>query len=246
MKVLLALVLGACLWNASLEFECTCHTPAFCESVWNPDSLYIYQAVKLRDILEGSDFQVLESYGRTNVNAFIRVWGARNSCALSPHIWEVGDTAVFISYLLRDLREQHQAPEDYWLFLCDRTLIVEDDSIRGKITETDTIMSQDDFKAFMTSLDSTANCSSITTSVMHDKQDLMLWPIPAKTEISIDVPFRVERWSIYNSWGELVTSRSIDSADNLSISISDHPSGVYILKVGSNDGEYLAKKYVKL
>lgn len=65
----------------------------------------------------------------------------------------------------------------------------------------------------------------------------LIYPNPAKDYIQIASPRPIEKYSIYNSIGSLVKSEDVLSKNELTITVSEINSGVYYLKIFSDNSE---------
>lgn len=75
------------------------------------------------------------------------------------------------------------------------------------------------------------------------REEVKLYPNPAKNEVSLTLPdqFKTAEISLYNLIGkQVMTTREIENID-----ISDLSSGIYLLEVKDTEGQKLSKKLIK-
>lgn len=78
-------------------------------------------------------------------------------------------------------------------------------------------------------------------------EDVTLYPNPSKDNFTIDVPQGIERkgkMEIYNSIGQIVTTRTISSDADLNVNVSNFSNGVYFLNLNL-DGASKTLKFIK-
>jgi hypothetical protein len=75
------------------------------------------------------------------------------------------------------------------------------------------------------------------------KRDLIIYPNPSNSDISISGNFDIEHIDIVNNLGQIV--QTIDNPDG-TISLNKHSKGIYFIHAHSSDGKIATKKIVKI
>lgn len=103
-----------------------------------------------------------------------------------------------------------------------------------------------DLQTTFPTINFTTNCSAgtlATQEVKNLKNDIKIYPIPAKEFIQIESPEKIEFVKIYDTNGKLLQSEKFNE-NKITVNISDLVSGIYMLKITTKKGE-TAKKVVK-
>lgn len=86
--------------------------------------------------------------------------------------------------------------------------------------------------------------TDITDHESIDRNEMKLYPNPARDILNIDHQAGIERVEMYNYTGRLVRYKAMQS-ERCSLQIGDLPAGMYILRIYSPNGEMSSRKIMK-
>lgn len=207
----------------------------FCET---PHSSLLAKIVITKNRTEEDlvDVKVLETLSGVLPDSLtIREQDGVNLNAIINTIYYVGDT------LLVDLYNDsfYQEKGYYGISICGvHILKVENDSLVGSISSGIDKMSYNDFKkTTCAKIVSTANKQSI--------QEVTIYPNPATNQVEITSSSFVHVYQLVDIHGKIIEEKINEHWQNYSLDISTFSSGIYFLKLETDD-RIITKKIIKL
>ena len=89
--------------------------------------------------------------------------------------------------------------------------------------------------------------SLILGTIQIDELSFSVYPNPTPTHLNISSKKAVEKWEVYNDLGQLLFDNSDTSQNNISkVDVSKLSSGVYFIKIKTEDGEIGVRKFIKI
>ncbi|MCK7589146.1 T9SS type A sorting domain-containing protein [Subsaxibacter sp. CAU 1640] len=92
-----------------------------------------------------------------------------------------------------------------------------------------------------TSLTIDSNCGNLGVPEVDTNGEISIFPNPTNGLITIESSFILDKIIVYDMFGREVTSNKNRRTNDVQIRLDDLPSGIYILKLGTSNGEHFKR-----
>lgn len=239
-KLILLFVLSTTITH--LSEACSCNgSPNFINVITNNNFSpeLIVRGVKIADHYYGMKFRIQEVLKGQETRSDIIVWGDNGAlCRVSTSGFAKGEELILALYPTDKMGNDIRAPEypenlekegDYHLSICGvHYLALDNNRVRGQITESNTLMNYTDFKHLL----------GVKEAAPAEGEAFLVYPNPApfgQFKISYHLPnTQALTISVYNVLGKEVKKYQVDlpaEKGTLEIDAKDVSDGVYFIEI---------------
>ncbi|MES2132706.1 MAG: T9SS type A sorting domain-containing protein [Bacteroidota bacterium] len=89
--------------------------------------------------------------------------------------------------------------------------------------------------------------SSTGIKTMVDASNIVLFPNPSHDKLTLSLPsgMQVQAYKVYSVMGQELISNSAKQGSNIELNVSELANGLYIIKLFSEDGNHIEKRFMK-
>lgn len=248
-----------CLFLYLPSHACSIRGSDFCATASHFSTNPVVHAKLIKEINKGIEVEILKIYrGKVNTSR-ITIWDGKDwdcngtfSMKATKLFRDTLQEAILILFPVDTIINEWEKIGDYavrCLHVCNPALWVEDGRVNGVLQfETDSTQGiyEFSFNSFFRRVkDCAAGDWEISEPVANPNEQLLAYPIPAETTLTIDVAEEHQgSLSFYNMLGQRIYAET-PSAWPAEIEVSHLATGVYILILKSDDG-ILRKKKVQI
>ena len=246
----------------SFAMACTFPKDSFCRTFDNsPDDPTIFGKIVAIDNF-GIDVEVIEILQGEESNPVIRIWsGTDFECngtwsLAAADIGELNDSIIIILERITEFENDWDVLGDYRRqhpYTAETELKVENGIVNGFLAGHYTApyeynLHNLDFPTFKQRIIEDHDCSVIVNTEDLDSKIKVSLNNPFFSELHVEMnePIRNGQFKLFSSMGQIVNSHNINNQNELIVSTSDLPSGIYFLEIRSDGRRLDLIKVVKI